>query len=91
MATSSNLTNPNNPRNIGHVDHRSWDYKEDVVAFLIKKGVPLRPAEVAAIDFKTIINTCYHNKLTPAQAANMLYDKAVEVYTNDDGSWHYSS
>lgn len=89
MGTSVNLTNPENPRKFHHESVRSWDYRESTIDEMVRLGVPFRCAEVAAIDFKGIVNTCYHNKLTPVQAARMLYDKATEVYQKDDGSWPY--
>lgn len=90
MALSPNLTNPENPRDINHEALRSWDYREDVVGYLMCKGLPLRCAEVAAIDFKGIVNACYHNRLTFEQAGRMLYEKATEIYQREDGSWPYA-
>lgn len=65
------------------------DYKECVEAALIKRGAPFRVAEVACIDLRGTVTLCFHNKLTPAQTAEMLWQQVEKIYKHENGRWHY--
>lgn len=64
----------------------SWDYKEAVTAALMRWNVPLRPAELAVIDYKSDVWQGYHAKLTPEQVAVKMVDKIRRVYKVDEKS-----
>lgn len=64
----------------------SWDYKEAVTAALMRWNVPLRPAELAVIDYKSDMIRGYHEKLTPEQTAVKMVDKIRRVYKVDEKS-----
>lgn len=57
-----------------------FDYKEAVTATLMKWGVPLRPAELAVIDYRSEVWEGYHAKLTSEQTAVKMIDKVRRVY-----------
>lgn len=85
------LTNPEDPTFVPPTKrdtNRYWGHKESTVKELMNLGVPLRPAELAVIDFRTELYLCQRNKLTPEQTARMLLDNTKRVYTNDEGEWH---
>ena len=53
----------------------SWDFKEAVTATLMRWNVPLRPAELAVIDYSSDVWQGWHKKLTPEQTAVKMVDK----------------
>ena len=57
-----------------------FDYKEAVTAKLMEWGVPLRPAELAVIDYKSDVYQGFKDKLTPKQTAIKMVDKIREAY-----------
>ncbi len=57
-----------------------FDYKEAVTATFMRWGVPLRPAELAVIDYRAEVNQAWHAKLTPNQLAVKMIDKVRKVY-----------
>lgn len=83
------MTNPSNLPGDTKDKTPSFDYREQVVAAWIKQGIPLRPAEVAAIDMLSQINIAHKNKLLPEQTAKLLYDDVVVRYTDENDEWHY--
>lgn len=67
----------------------TFDFKECVEAALIKRGAPLRVAEIACIDLRSIVTLCYHNKLTATQTAEMMWLQVEKLYKSNNGRWHY--
>ena len=57
-----------------------FDYKEAVTAVFMRWGVPLRPAEVAVIDYKSEVYNAYHARLTPVEVAVTMIDKVRREY-----------
>lgn len=66
-----------------------WDHKEATVVELQKLGVPLRPAELAVIDLRSLLYIAQKNKLTPNQTASMMFSEVERVYTDAEGNWHF--
>lgn len=84
-------TDPNSPKShlLSKEQNISWDHKERTIASLIDLGVPLRVAELATIDLRTILYTAQKNKLTPVQTARMMYDEVVRLYKRGNGRWRF--
>lgn len=57
-----------------------FTYREQVAAALMMFGIPLRPAELATIDYRREVLEYFQNKLTPKQTAVMMIDKVRQVY-----------
>lgn len=86
-----NLTNPDNPDpSLRPRPKNDWDHKEGVINELVKRGVPLRCAEIASIDLRHLFIIAYKNKLPVDKTANMLFDEVKKHCTNKDGKWRYS-
>lgn len=88
--TSWNLTNPDNP-SIERGGIPTWDHKEATVYELQRLGVPLRPAELAVVDYRIMLYACQKGKMSPCQTANMMYDTVKTAYCNKDGTWKFSN
>ena len=86
------FTNPESPHShlIPKQDNILWDHKERTVAELVAMDVPQQIAELAVIDFRHMLYMCQRNKLVPFQAARFMYGDVYQLYTRDDGSWHFS-
>ena len=56
------------------------DFKEEVCATLQRFGIPLRPAEIAVIDFRPEVIGYFQQKNTPAEAAVLMVDKIRRIY-----------
>ena len=67
-----------------------WDHKERVIQELMAFGVPLRPAELAVIDFRSLLYLAQHNKLTPFQTARMMLEEVERLYKRADESWAFT-
>ena len=72
------LTNPKAPGKKPKLT--PFDYKEAVTAKLMEWDVPLRPAELAVIDYRSEVYQGYKDKLTPTQTAVSMVDKIRKVY-----------
>ena len=84
------LTDPeNNSIDRGGMSH--WPHKEDTVRELMILGAPLRVAELAVIDYRRSLYTCQQNKLTPFQAARMLFEIIEPKYKTEDGEWMFAT
>jgi hypothetical protein len=80
------LTNPKVAKKGKKKKMLSFDYKEAVTAALMRWGVPLRPAELAVIDYSSDVWQGWHEKLTPEQTAVKMVDKIRRVYKVDEKS-----
>lgn len=74
------LTNPKVAKKGKKKKMPSFDYKEAVTAALMRWNVPLRPAELAVIDYSSDVWQGYHEKLTPTQTAIRMVDKIRKAY-----------
>lgn len=91
MGKSFNLTDPENPSDVQHEAIESWDFKEAVTVELMRLGIPLRTAEVIAIDNKGVINVCYRSKASAYRTAVMLQENFIKAYKNADGTWRFAT
>lgn len=57
-----------------------FGYREEVAKWLMTYGIPLRPAELATIDFRTEVHELFKGKLTAKEAAVIMVDKVRQVY-----------
>lgn len=85
------LTKPNSPTShlIGKVQNVHWDHKEATIRELVKEGVPLRVAELAMIDMRGYLFSAQRNKLTPKQAAGIMFEEIERMYKAGP-VWHYT-
>lgn len=84
------LTNPDNPNSSKKKENIFWDHKEKTIAEFIELGVPLRPAELAVIDLRTLLYIAQKNKLSPRQTAEMMLPEVERLYKKDDETWRHS-
>ena len=86
------FTNPDSPRShlLTPRENISFTHKERTVGEMVKLGVTQQIAELAVIDFRHMLHMCQKNKLTPRQTANFMYSEVHNLYTREDGTWHFS-
>lgn len=84
------LTDPDNPP-LKKSAYVVFEHKESVVRELRKLGIPLRVAECAVIDLKSVLITCQNAKLSPQQTADMMSEIVCDKYMKDNGRWLLAS
>lgn len=86
------LTNPGTLKShfLSKKQNIFWDHKEATVTEFMNLGVPLRPAELAVIDLKSLLYIAQKNKLTSKQTADMMLSEVKRLYKKEDGTWRHS-
>lgn len=74
------MTDPDNVdygRRYRRSDH---DYKEEIVAELMRMNVPMRKAELAVIDLKQYVIEGWHNKDSALTTALKMFREVKRIY-----------